>query len=109
MDNSEKMAELKVIIGEEEESAVLLSYLDQAKSAILNRMYPYGTDEELDGMDVPARFEMKQIRIAAYLLNKRGAEGQRSHEENGIRRGYSSSDVPVELVQDIMPVVGIPR
>lgn len=110
MDNNEKMAELRIILEpDDEENPVLLSYLDMARTVILNRMYPYGTDEELEGMEVPKRFERKQIRIAAYLLNKRGAEGEKTHIENGIHRGYSNSDVPTELIQDIMPVVGLLR
>lgn len=105
MDNLEKMAELRLILGEDEESAVLLSYLEQAKSAIMDRLYPYGYET---GTQMPERWTMKQIRIAAYLLNKRGAEGETTHIENGIHRNYRNSDVPVELVQDIMPMVGIP-
>jgi len=110
MDNEQKMTELRAILEpEEEEMPVLLSYLEQAKYAILNRMYPYATDLEYEGIDVPERFHMKQVRIAAYLLNKRGAEGETTHIENGIHRNYRGSDIPVELLQDVMPQVGIPR
>ena len=92
-----------------EDDSVLLSYLDDAADLILGRMYPYATDEEYEGMSVPARFESRQVKIAAFLLNKRGAEGQSLHNENGISRRYRNSDIPEELLVDVLPCVGIPR
>ncbi len=109
MEQYEKLAELRLIVESDEDDNVLLSYLEQAKDVILNRMYPYGTDEEYAQTDVPKRFEFKQIRIAAYFMNKRGAEGEVQHIENGIHRNYKSSDVPEEMLWDVFPVVGIPR
>lgn len=109
MDSSEKVAELRLITESDEEDNILLSYLDQAKDVILNRMYPYANDAEYEAMDVPKRFEYKQIRIAAYFMNKRGAEGETQHIENGIHRNYKSSDVPEDMLWDVFPVVGIPR
>ena len=109
MEQYEKIAELRLIVESDEDDNVLLSYLEQAKDVILNRMYPYGTDEEYAQMDVPKRFEFKQIRIAAYFMNKRGAEGEVQHIENGIHRNYKSSDVPEDMLWDVFPVVGIPR
>ena len=38
-----------------------------------------------------------------YLLNKRGAEGQTAHSENGISRSYEDGDVPPTLLRDIVP------
>ena len=109
MEQYEKLAELRLIVESDEDDNVLLSYLEQAKDVILNRMYPYGTDEEYAQMDVPKRFEFKEIRIAAYFMNKRGAEGEVQHIENGIHRNYKSSDVPEDMLWDVFPVVGIPR
>ena len=109
MESNEKLAELRLIVETDEDDNILLSYLDQAKDVILNRMYPYGTDEQYASMDVPKRFEYKQIRIAAYFMNKRGAEGETQHIENGIHRNYKSSDVPEDMLWDVFPVVGIPR
>lgn len=109
MDSNEKLAELRLIVETDEGDNVLLSYLEQAKDVILNRMYPYGNDEEYASMDIPKRFEYKQIRIAAYFMNKRGAEGETQHIENGIHRNYKSSDVPEDMLWDVFPVVGIPR
>ena len=114
MDDSEKLVELRIIlddIGAEsnDTDATLLSYLLQAKYIILNRMYPYLDDGTFDELIIPKRYEYKQIRIAAYMLNKRGAEGETQHIENGIHRSYKSADVPEEMLRDILPQVGIPR
>jgi hypothetical protein len=50
---------------------------------------------------------MLQCEIAAYLLNKRGAEGQTSHTENGITRNYGGADVPESMLSSIIPRVGV--
>ena len=43
------------------------------------------------------------------MLNKRGAEGEVQHIENGIHRNYKYADVPTELLRDIPPMCGIPH
>ena len=108
MTEEQKLNELRRITDSEEDAAVLLSYLAQAKDVILNRMYPYCDDAEYDTMSVPDRFAWKQVRIAAYFMNKRGAEGETQHIENGIYRNYKSSDVPEDMLWDVFPQVGIP-
>jgi len=50
---------------------------------------------------------MLQLEIATYLLNKRGAEGQTAHSENGISRSYESADVPSSMLNQIVPHCGI--
>lgn len=109
MDDSEKLIELKVITESDDDDSTLLSYLTQAGDVILNRMYPYLDEMAYADLTVPKRYEMKQIRLAAYMLNKRGAEGEVQHIENGIHRNYKNADVPEEMLRDIMPMVGIPR
>lgn len=106
---AEKVTALRAIADVDDADSVLLAYLDQAKYVILNRMWPYLTDEEYEELDVPHKFVSKQIRIACYLINKRGAEGETQHIENGIHRNYKSSDVPENMLQDVLPMVGIPR
>ena len=98
-----KLKLLKAMVGESDTEEVLLAYLDIAGSKIINRAYPY--DSEVT--EVPVRYEFLQCEIAAYLLNKRGAEGQVSHSENGISRTYGSADVPEAMLGAITPVVGV--
>ena len=103
MAQTEKLKLLKAMVGESDTEEVLLAYLDIAGSKILNRAYPYGTEET----EVPRRYEFLQCEIAAYLLNKRGAEGQTGHSENGISRSYESADVPESLLGAVTPMVGV--
>ena len=84
---------------------VILAYLNISASKILNRAFPYATDIT----EVPTKYEMLQCEIAIYLLNKRGAEGQTSHSENGISRGYESADVPESMLKEITPYCEVVR
>ena len=103
MTHEEKLQLLKAMVGESDSEEVLLTYLKIAGQKIINRAYPYGTD----GPEVPSRYAYLQCEIAAYLLNKRGAEGQTSHSENGISRNYESADVPESLIGAVTPNVGV--
>lgn len=77
--------------------------LETAKSAINARRYPFGdVPEELE-----KRYENLQIRIAVELYNKQGAEGETSHSENGISRGYSAAWISEELLNEVTPKAGI--
>lgn len=80
---------------------ILEIYLDLAKGKILNRMYPF--KESYEGMDVPERYEAIQLKIANYMINKIGAEGQIQHIENGIHRNYGAADIPDGMLAEIVP------
>lgn len=82
---------------------VLSTYLSIAGQKILNRAYPY--DDTV--VEVPRRYGYLQCEIAVYLLNKRGAEGELMHTENGITRQYESADVPDSMLADVIPVCGV--
>ena len=103
MSQTEKLQLLKAMVGGSDNEEVLLTYLNVAGRKILNRAYPYGTDET----EVPTRYDFLQCEIAAYLLNKRGAEGQTAHSENGISRTYESADVPESLIGAVTPMIGV--
>lgn len=102
MTRDQKIAMLGNLVEEEiGNEAILGIYLDMAGNKILNRMYPYR--ENYDGLEVPDRYLMVQMNIAVYLLNKRGAEGQIQHIENGIHRNYGAADVPDGMLADVVP------
>ena len=103
MTQAEKVKLLKAMVGESDSEEVLLAHLDIAGRKILDRAFPY--DAEVT--EVPARYGFLQCEIATYLLNKRGAEGQTAHNENGISRTYESADVPASLLNAIVPMVGV--
>lgn len=107
MTEVEKLSLLRVMVGQPNEGDweddVLVSYLAIAGRKIINRAYPY--DDTV--AEVPRRYGYLQCDIAAYLLNKRGAEGQTAHSENGINRSYESADVPESMLSEVIPHVGV--
>ena len=107
MTEVEKLTLLRVMVGHTNEDDwsddVLISYLAIAGRKIINRAYPY--DDTVT--EVPRRYGYLQCDIANYLLNKRGAEGQTSHSENGINRSYESADVPESMLSEVTPHVGV--
>ena len=107
MTEVEKLAMLRVMVGQPNNGDwsddVLISYLAIAGRKIINRAYPY--DDTVD--EVPRRYGYLQCDIAAYLLNKRGAEGETAHSENGISRTYGSADVPEAMLSEVVPHVGV--
>ena len=95
---------LKAQIGDNSVSdELLLTYLEDAKGIILNKRYPFGYPE---GTEVEPKYETVQVKIALELFSKRGAEGEVSHSENGISRGYESASVSPSLLNMVLPKVG---
>lgn len=83
----------------ETDDGELTSSLDAAAQEIINYVYPF--DPEVT--EVPARYQTKQVDIAIYILNKRGAQGETKHDENGINRSYENADIPKSYFRGIMP------
>lgn len=93
-------------MAEESDSVAVGYYLDNAAEVILNTMYPFNEDWETETGElptIPVRYENLQMRIAVIFLNKRGADGESMHIENGINRHYSTTDVPADLRRQIVP------
>ena len=82
---------------------VLNAYLTIAGKKIIEHRYPY--DDSVT--EVPARYGYLQCEIATYLLNRRGAEGEISHSENGINRTYESANVPESMLREVTPLCGV--
>lgn len=99
----EKLERLSILVGENVSEEILSTYLDIAKEKVLNRLYPF----ERRSDEVPSKYEHIQLDVACYLINKRGAEGEISHNENGISRSYESADVPDSMFSEIVPFGGL--
>lgn len=82
---------------------ILLTYLDIAGQIIIRRAFPFKDNVT----DVPYKYNTLQCEIATYLLNKRGAEGETSHSENGISRSYENADIPESMLKSIIPYSGV--
>lgn len=103
MTQEEKLTALKVMVGSSDPDEVLSTYLTFAGSKIIAKAYPYQNDIS----EVPAQYAHLQVEIAAYMLNKRGAEGQTSHSENGVSRSYENGDVPSSMLKSVIPYCGV--
>ena len=103
MTEEEKLIALKAMVGGSDSDEVLSTYLKLAGRKIINRAYPYDSSVT----EVPAQYDTLQCEIAAYMLNKRGAEGQTSHSENGISRSYENADIPSSMLKVVTPHVGV--
>ena len=102
MTEADKLKMVKAMTGEQNEE-VLSTYLAIAGNKVLKRLYPFGTTDTA----VPDRYALNQVEIACFLLNKRGAEGQTAHNENGIYRTYEDGDVPPSLLREIVPCASL--
>ena len=102
MSDAEKLEKLKKMT-DETDNDMLSVYLGIAASHVCRKAFPY----DFDKTEVPDRYASIQVEIAAYLVQKRGAEGEIAHSENGISRSYDSGDVPSSLLRDITPFVAI--
>lgn len=80
-------------------------YLGMAESIIINRLYS-NMDEEKT-YEMPSRYENLKLRMAVYLFNKEGAEGETSHSEGGVSRSYSDGDIPKSMLDEIVPMAVI--
>lgn len=103
MTNDEKLAALKAMVGSSDSDEVLSAYLKLAGGKIIAKAFPYRNDVT----EVPVQYGYLQVEIAAYMLNKRGAEGQTSHSENGISRTYEDADIPSSMLKAITPYCGV--
>lgn len=105
MTHDEKLTALKAMVGGSDTDEVLSAYLNLAGGKIIAKAYPYKSEVT----EVPAQYHYLQVEIAAYMLNKRGAEGQTSHTENGITRQYENADVPASMLKAVTPHCGVIR
>lgn len=100
---TEEMMTLLQSMTDETDDGLLAAALSYAGQQVINKAYPYRTDVS----EVPARYRVNQLNIAAYILNKRGAEGQLVMSENGIYRSFESAAIPDSMYDGIVGFAGI--
>ena len=98
-----QLERLKIRIPESVIDAELEDLLESAKAVILSRRFPFGEYPT----DIEDRYKDLQIRISVEMYNKRGAEGETAHSENGVSRSYSSASVSEELLREVTPKAGV--
>lgn len=101
-----QLNQIKLLLPDVSEELLILE-LELAADAI-NGIRSY---EPTDIGDVEKQYRGVQVQLALAAYNKRGAEGQSSHSENGIARVYGSSDdYPPHLLRRVIPKLrGIKR
>ena len=102
MTNAEKIVLVKATT-EETDETVISAFLAMAGDAIVHYCDPYGTQ---DAEELLTRYGGVQVRVTAMWLNKRGADGQLSHTENGTSRTYESADIPPSFLRELTPWCG---
>lgn len=103
MSDLEKIEFLRTMLEDNtEDEGVLLAFLRLAGKKILVKAYPFDPSVK----EVPPRYAMLQVEIAAYLMNKRGAEGETYHGENGVNRTYENASVPASMLAGVTPFCG---
>jgi hypothetical protein len=94
-----QLERLKIRITEKVNDGELEDILESAKAVILSRRFPLGNQPT----EVEDKYKDLQIRIAVEMFNKRGAEGETAHSENGVSRSYASANVSEDLLREITP------
>lgn len=100
---SDLLYQMELITGESD-TKLLDVYLRLAAAKILDKCYPFGYDTETT--DVPDRYKSKQLDLAVILFYKRGAEGETTHNENGVNRSLESEQSILKSVTPNVKVVG---
>ncbi len=83
--------------------ALVSVYLDDAKAAILRRLYPFGGSEFAD---IPPVYELLWCKLAVRYFLRRGAEAEYIHDENGVNRHYASVN-DEDLLSEVTPYAWI--
>ena len=96
---TEEKVEVVMAMTEEVDDTTIEVFLKIAEAKIIQKAFPLHPEENV----MPPRYDFLQCEIAAYLLNKRGAEGETQHSENGIERTYESASVPPSMLNAVVP------
>lgn len=105
MTEANKIA-LVTAMTDEDDDDVISAFLEMAGDAIYHYVDPFKTTGKAEVLD---EYGAVQAKAAAYFINKRGADGQVTHGENGISRSYENGDLPSSLLKEITPKVGVPK
>ena len=102
MTDAEKITRVQTLLDNDASASASLVtiLLDDAESAILNRIYPFGIPEDAE---MPTRYESIQCKLAQRYFLRRGAEGEIAHNENGVNRTYDSVD-DEDLFKTVVPI-----
>lgn len=105
MTDEEMTATVSLLLDDPRLDKFIPYYLEQAKGAVMAHLYPY---KDAQWEDVPSKHHARTCEIAVFLVNKRGAEGETAHSENGVSRSYESAGIPKSYFEGMVPFCGVP-
>ena len=105
MTDKEMTAMVSTILDDSRFDGMIPHYLGIAKDAVISHLYPFKSDAAWE--DVPVKHHARTCEIAVFLINKRGAEGEISHSENGVSRSYESAGIPKSYFVGMVPFCGV--
>lgn len=106
MTDEEMVAAVKALVGDSRFDGFVPHYLEIAKGAVVSHLWPY-TDKGWG--DVPEKHHARTVEIAVYLVNRRGSEGETSHQESGTSRSYESAGIPKSYFVGMPSFAGVPE
>lgn len=106
MTDVEMVTEIQTLVADERLDAFASHYLGIAKGAVISHLFPYAADAAWE--DVPEKHHPRTVEIAVYLVNRRGSEGETSHQESGTSRSYESAGIPRSYFSGMVSMVGVP-
>jgi len=100
MDELLASLKLRLRCDESTNDALLTDYLNGAVE-VINGIRDYvPTDDE---PVIEARYKRLAVSMALVSYNRSGAEGESSHDENGLNRTYETGEYPISLINKIVP------
>jgi hypothetical protein len=88
------------------DDGVLNNYLLMAGKEILSWIYgSSGVPVDDDGCEIPVphRYDLTQINAVLVGMNLIGAEGQTTHDENGVKRSFSYPTMVNFIRRNVIP------
>lgn len=83
---------------------VLKNLLDDSKYIALSIRYPF---DDYTSIDLPKRYNNWQIRCSVEIYQGIGKENIKSYAENGIQWTRDAGNISNDLLDEIMPTVGV--
>lgn len=83
---------------------------DESNEDLLNELLLRAEDAIKRKRRIPSKLPMElqyatlQLEIAQFLYNKMGAEGEKSHNENGVNRTYENAHIPDSMLDTVIPL-----
>ena len=86
---------------------VLSTYLAMAEEIAREKVFPFGCADEGFAQRILHRYDRIICEIGVFLVNKRGAEGEKGHTESTAERIFENGGVPDSIMKKLIPYCGV--